>query len=72
MSGDVHELPGSDPRKVAMAGAVHALTAVPHGWTSEKLAMRSAANVSQHHRWLELGEVKLTEEAKARLSRMCA
>lgn len=61
--GKVHELPGSDPRKVAMARAVHAPTAVPHGWTAEKLAGKSAANVSRHLRRLERGELKLTEEA---------
>ena len=64
----VSELPGSDPRKVAMAHAVHALTAVPHTWTEEKLGMRSAANVSQHLCRLARGEVKLTKEAKAWLS----
>jgi REP element-mobilizing transposase RayT len=40
-------LPGSDPRKVAIAGSIHQSTTTPQGWTAERLQMKSAANVSQ-------------------------
>ena len=44
---DLKSLPGSDPRKVAIAGFIHQSTTTPQGWTAERLQMRSAANVSQ-------------------------
>ena len=44
---DLESLPGSDPRKVAIAGSIHQSTTTPQGWTAERLQMRSAANVSQ-------------------------
>jgi hypothetical protein len=40
-------LPGSDPRKVAIAGFIHQSMTTPQGWTAERLQMKSAANVSQ-------------------------
>jgi hypothetical protein len=40
-------LPGSDPRKVAIAGFIHQSTTTPQGWTAERLQMKSAADVSQ-------------------------
>ncbi len=67
--GEMKELPGSDPRKVAMASVVHTLTAVAHGWTAEKLCMKSAANVSQHLRRLRRGELKLNKDTKAWLEK---
>jgi hypothetical protein len=44
---DLKSLPGSDPRKVAIAGFIHQSTTTPQGWTAERLQMKSAANVSQ-------------------------
>jgi len=65
----MNELPGSDPRKIAIASAVHERTAVPQGGTAEKLAMGSAGNVSQLVRRMRRGEIKLGKEAKAWLAR---
>ena len=45
---DLQVLPGSDPRKVAIADSIHKSTTTPLGWTAERLKMKSAANVSQH------------------------
>jgi len=44
---DLKSLPGSDPRKAAIAGSIHQSTTTPLGWTAERLEMKSAANVSQ-------------------------
>ena len=44
---DLESLPGSDPRKVSIAGFIHQITTTPQGWTAERLQMTSAANVSQ-------------------------
>ena len=44
---DLEVLPGSDPRKVAIADSVHQSTTTPMGWTAARLSMKSAANVSQ-------------------------
>jgi putative transposase len=44
---DLGSLPGSDPRKVAIADSIHKSTTTPLGWTAERLQMKSAANVSQ-------------------------
>lgn len=38
---------GSDPRKIALAQLLWRRTAASQGWLAERLAMRSAANVSQ-------------------------
>ena len=46
----VHRLPGSDPRKVALAKLLWARTTVSQGWIAERLGMGSAANVSQQIR----------------------
>jgi hypothetical protein len=43
-------LPGSDGRKVALARLLWQRTTVSQGWIAERLAMRSAANVSQQIR----------------------
>lgn len=40
-------LPGSDPRKVAIAHTIRKETTMSLGWIAEHLAMKSAANVSQ-------------------------
>src|SRR6202035_3602447 len=44
---DLRSLPGSDPRRVAIAGCIHQSTTTPQGWTAKRLQMKSAANVSQ-------------------------
>ena len=67
---ELNRLFGSEPRKVAMAQAVHACTSVPQTWTAERLRMKSAANVSQQLQRLKGGEVKLGREAKTWLARI--
>jgi REP element-mobilizing transposase RayT len=42
--------PGSDPRKIALAQLLWRRTTISQGWLAERLAMRSAANVSQQLR----------------------
>jgi putative transposase len=44
---DLKSLPGSDPRKVAIAGIIDKNTTTLLGWTAKRLQMKSAANVSQ-------------------------
>ena len=44
---DLKSSPGSDPRKVAIAGFIHQSTTTPQSWTAERLQMKCAANVSQ-------------------------
>jgi hypothetical protein len=44
---DLQSLPGSDPRKVAIASTIHKDTTTLLGWTAKRLQMKSAANVSQ-------------------------
>jgi putative transposase len=48
--GDLKSLPGSDPRKVAIANTIHKNTTTLLGWTAKRLQMKSAANVSQQLR----------------------
>ena len=60
--------PGSEPRKVALAAAVHAKTAVPRRWTATRLEMKSAMNVTQQIKRLRTGKLKLPREAKQWLS----
>jgi putative transposase len=47
---DLAALPGSDPRKVAIARVVRGKTSVRLGWIADALKMKSAANVSQQLR----------------------
>jgi hypothetical protein len=47
---DLAGLPGSDPRKVALAELLSRGTTVTQPWIAERLQMRSAANVSQQLR----------------------
>ncbi len=50
--GQLAELKGSDPRKVALAGLLWRKTVASQEWIAEKLQMRSATNVSkQLRRW---------------------
>lgn len=64
--------PGSDPRKVAIAQVVHERTAVSRQWTAERLAMKSAMNVSQQIRRLKAGNLKISKEVKQWLSRIAS
>ncbi len=61
---------GSDPRKVAIAHAVHQKTAVAQRWTAARLEMKSAKNVCQQIKRLKTGKLKLPKEAKSWLSRI--
>lgn len=47
---DLRALPGSDPRKVAIARVVRSKTSVRLSWIADALKMKSAANVSQQLR----------------------
>jgi hypothetical protein len=38
---DLKSSPGSDPRKVAIAGFIHQSTTTPQSWTAERLQMKS-------------------------------
>ena len=49
-SSGLETLPGSDARKVAIAGLLRRRCMVSNGWLAERLKMRSAANVSQQLR----------------------
>jgi len=49
-------LPGSEPRKVAVARVIWEQTTVPQSWLAEKLMMGSPANVSQQLRRSDLPE----------------
>ena len=59
---------GSDPRKAAIAKAVHERTAVTRQWTAGRLKMKSAVNVCQQIKRLKTGKLNLTREAKQWLS----
>jgi REP element-mobilizing transposase RayT len=47
---DLHSLKGSDPRKLLLADLLWRRTTVSQEWLAQRLAMRSAANVSQQLR----------------------
>ena len=47
---ELASLPGSDVRKVALANLLLKRTIASQSWIADKLAMRSAANVSQQVR----------------------
>lgn len=53
---DLPRLKGSDPRKLMLADHLWRRTVVSQEWLAEKLAMRSAANVSQQLRRLDRGK----------------
>jgi hypothetical protein len=53
----VLELPGADPRKVAIARVIWSQTTVRQSWLAERLGMKSAANVSQLIRRANLGQI---------------
>jgi putative transposase len=66
-------LPGSDLRKVAIADLITGRTIARQGWIAERLAMRSAANVSQQVRRYRKTNPKLPAKLKAYLDlvRIC-
>ena len=53
--------PGSDPRKAAIAKAVHQKTSVTRKWTAARLEMRSAMNVCQQIKRLKTGKLNLSK-----------
>ena len=57
---------GSDPRKVLLADLLWRRTVVSQEWLAEKLEMKSAANVSQQLRRLDVKAAikKVPEEMK--------
>jgi hypothetical protein len=60
-------LPGSDMRKVALANLLLERTVARQSWIAERLAMRSAANVSQQVRRHRLKSPRLPPKLKAYL-----
>ena len=60
----------SDPRKVAIAHAVHQKTVVARQWTAARSAMKSAMNVCQQIKRLKTGKLNLSKETKQWLSRI--
>lgn len=60
-------IPGSDPRKVALASLLVSRTVVRQSWIAERLAMRSAANVSQQVRRHRKKQPKLPTKLKVYL-----
>ena len=55
---EVTRLKGSDPRKLLLADLLWRRTTVTQEWLAEKLAMKSAANVSQQLRRLDRKKVR--------------
>ena len=64
---DLPELKGSDPRKLALAELLWKRTTVSQEWISEKLSMRSAANVSQQLRRFDRGKTVSKLPAKMKV-----
>ena len=52
-AGSLSKVKGSDPRKVLLADLLWRRTVVSQEWLAEKLALKSAANVSQQLRRLD-------------------
>ncbi len=53
-AGSLSKLKGSDPWKVLLADLLWRCTVVSQEWLAEKLKMKSAANVSQQLRRLDV------------------
>ncbi len=70
MESELTTTKGSDPRKVAIAHAVHLKTAMPRQWTATRLQMKSAMNVCQQIKRLKTGKLNLPKEASQWLSRI--
>ena len=64
---ELGSLPGSDARKAALAGLLLDRTVARQSWIAERLAMRSAANVSQQVRRHRIQNPKLPAKLKAYL-----
>lgn len=62
--------PGSEPRKVAIAHAVHQKTAVARPWTAARLEMKSAMNVCQQIKRPKTGKLNLPDAVKQWLSKI--
>jgi putative transposase len=60
-------LPGSDVRKTALANLLLERTVARQSWIAERLAMRSAANVSQQVRRYRIRNPKVPSKLKAYL-----
>ncbi len=69
-SRELGDLKGSDPRKLALAELLWKRTTVSQQWIAEKLAMRSAPNVSQQLR--KIDRKKLTARLPDELKRFLA
>ena len=62
-SSSLSKVKGSDPRKVLLADLLWRRTVVSQEWLAEKLEMKSAANVSQQLRRLDIkAEIKKVPE----------
>jgi putative transposase len=57
-TSELSRLKGSDPRKLALARLLWQNTTVSQGWLAEKLHLRSAANVSQQLRHLDVKRLR--------------
>ena len=68
-SGDLEALPGSDARKVAIAGLIRRRCMVANGWLAERLKMSSAANVSQQLRRAAADRAKLPKPLREFIAR---
>jgi hypothetical protein len=64
---ELDSLPGSDARKVALASLILERTVARQSWIADKLAMRSAANVSQQVRRYRARRSRLPPALKAYL-----
>ena len=69
-AGELDSLPGSDVRKVALANLLLERTVTSQSWIAEKLAMRSAANVSQQVRRYRAQRPTLTAVLKKYVSNL--
>ena len=58
---ELTSLPGSDPRKIAIALRIERSTTVSRSWLAQRLGMKSAANVRQYIWLVKSGRRELTE-----------
>ncbi|WP_395753842.1 transposase [Prosthecobacter sp.] len=63
---ELTDLKGSDPRKLLLAHFLSRRTTVSHPWLAQKLSMKSAANVSQQLRRLDLKRTRAKAPAPLR------
>ena len=62
---DLQSTPGSEPSKVAIAWAVHQVTAVTRSWTAQRLSMKSAVNVTQQIKRMKTGKIIASKDGQA-------